>query len=154
MRVLVACEESQTVCKAFRERGHEAYSCDIQECSGGHPEWHIKGEALALIKGNCSFITEGGEESEHRGALGSVDRASAVHIFEPCHNEASFSQSYKPGKGGGQDVEAGRSGGLLHANDACRLSAHRRRESARLYVKTVPETGFHRSSLSIRGWTW
>lgn len=60
MRVLVACEESQTVCKAFRERGHEAYSCDIQECSGGHPEWHIKGDALALINGNCSFITEGG----------------------------------------------------------------------------------------------
>lgn len=46
MRVLVACEESQTVCKAFRERGHEAYSCDLQECSGGHPEWHINGDAL------------------------------------------------------------------------------------------------------------
>jgi hypothetical protein len=42
MRVLVACEESQTVTKAFRELGHEAYSCDIQDCSGGHPEWHIK----------------------------------------------------------------------------------------------------------------
>lgn len=41
MKVLIACEESQTVCKAFRERGHEAYSCDIQEPSGGHPEWHI-----------------------------------------------------------------------------------------------------------------
>lgn len=60
MKVLVACEESQEVCKAFRERGHEAYSCDIQECSGGHPEWHIKGDALALINGNCSFTTEGG----------------------------------------------------------------------------------------------
>lgn len=46
MRVLVACEESQTVCKAFRERGHEAYSCDIQECSGGRPEWHILGDAI------------------------------------------------------------------------------------------------------------
>jgi len=42
MRVLVACEESQVVCKAFRERGHEAYSNDIQDCSGGHPEWHLK----------------------------------------------------------------------------------------------------------------
>lgn len=60
MKVLVACEESQEVCKAFRERGHEAYSCDIQECSGGHPEWHINGDALALINGNCSFTTEGG----------------------------------------------------------------------------------------------
>ena len=46
MRVLVACEESQTVCKAFRELGHEAYSCDIQECSGGHPEWHIQDDVL------------------------------------------------------------------------------------------------------------
>lgn len=51
MRVLVACEESQVVCKAFRELGHEAYSCDIQECSGGHPEWHIKGDVLPLING-------------------------------------------------------------------------------------------------------
>ena len=42
MKILVACEESQAVCKAFREKGHEAYSCDIIECSGGHPEWHIK----------------------------------------------------------------------------------------------------------------
>ena len=50
MRVLVACEESQEVCKAFRERGHEAYSCDIQECSGGHPEWHILGDALKAIE--------------------------------------------------------------------------------------------------------
>ena len=51
MKVLVACEESQTVCKAFRERGHEAYSCDIQEPSGGHPEWHILGDALEALKG-------------------------------------------------------------------------------------------------------
>ena len=50
IRVLVACEESQAVCIAFRERGHEAYSCDLQECSGGHPEWHIKGDALELLK--------------------------------------------------------------------------------------------------------
>lgn len=50
MRVLVACEESQTVCKAFREAGHEAYSCDIQECSGGRPEWHIRADALEIIK--------------------------------------------------------------------------------------------------------
>ena len=48
MRVLVACEESQTVCKAFRELGHEAYSCDIIECSGGHPEWHIQDDAVSV----------------------------------------------------------------------------------------------------------
>jgi hypothetical protein len=49
MKVLVACEESQAVCKAFRERGHQAYSCDIVECSGGHPEWHIKDDVLNVI---------------------------------------------------------------------------------------------------------
>ena len=49
MKVLVACEESQEVCKAFRARGHMAFSCDIQECSGGHPEWHIKGDVLNII---------------------------------------------------------------------------------------------------------
>ena len=49
MRVLVACEESQRVCMAFRERGHEAYSCDIIEPSGGHPEWHIQGDVTAIL---------------------------------------------------------------------------------------------------------
>ena len=57
MRILVACEESQVVCKAFREKGHEAYSCDIQECSGGHPEWHIQSDVLPLLNGNCIFTT-------------------------------------------------------------------------------------------------
>lgn len=60
MKVLVACEESQEVCKAFRERGHEAFSCDIQKCSGGHPEWHIQGDVLQIINGYCDFITQGG----------------------------------------------------------------------------------------------
>lgn len=50
MRILVACEESQTVTIELRRLGHEAYSCDIQDCSGGHPEWHIKGDALELLK--------------------------------------------------------------------------------------------------------
>lgn len=49
MRVLVACEESQRVCTAFRELGHEAYSCDVQECSGGHPEWHILGDVTGIL---------------------------------------------------------------------------------------------------------
>lgn len=49
MKVLVACEESQVVCTAFRERGHEAYSCDLQECSGGHPEWHLKTDVRQLL---------------------------------------------------------------------------------------------------------
>lgn len=60
MKVLVACEESQEVCKAFRAKGHEAYSCDIIECSGGHPEWHVQGDVVPLLNGNCSFQTSGG----------------------------------------------------------------------------------------------
>lgn len=62
LKVLVACEESQAVCKAFRELGHEAYSCDIQECSGGNPEWHIKGDVLPIINGRCEFATMDGEK--------------------------------------------------------------------------------------------
>lgn len=58
MLILIACEESQTVCKEFRKKGHEVYSCDIQECSGGHPEWHIKGDVLPLLNGFCSFRTQ------------------------------------------------------------------------------------------------
>ena len=54
MKVLIACEESQEVCKAFRARGHEAYSCDIQEPSGGPPEWHILGDALKAVEGGKS----------------------------------------------------------------------------------------------------
>ena len=50
MRVLIACEESQRVCKEFRKRGHEAYSCDLLPCGGGNPEWHIQADALELVK--------------------------------------------------------------------------------------------------------
>ena len=59
MKVLVACEESQEVCKAFRERGHEAYSCDIQEPSGGHPEWHILGDAVTALRGGQIVTMDG-----------------------------------------------------------------------------------------------
>ena len=55
--VLIGCEESQTVCKAFREAGHEAYSCDLKECSGGHPEWHLQMDIFEAIKlKNWDFI--------------------------------------------------------------------------------------------------
>ena len=69
MNILVACEESQAVCLAFRALGHEAYSCDVQECSGGHPEWHIKADATELLKmlwdmiiafPPCTYLTNSG----------------------------------------------------------------------------------------------
>lgn len=58
-KVLIACEESQTVCKAFRDRGFEAYSCDIIEPSGNHPEWHILGDALKVIKAEKIVTMDG-----------------------------------------------------------------------------------------------
>lgn len=59
MKVLIACEESQIECMAFRELGHEAYSCDIQEPSGGHPEWHILGDALVAMRGGQVVTMDG-----------------------------------------------------------------------------------------------
>ena len=61
MKVLVACEESQRVCVAFRKRGHEAYSCDIIEPSGGHPEWHIQGDVIPILAGGCVKTMDGVE---------------------------------------------------------------------------------------------
>ena len=69
MKVLVACEESQRVCTAFRAKGHEAYSCDIEPCSGGHPEWHIqddvlkhldKGWDLIIAHPPCTYLSNAG----------------------------------------------------------------------------------------------
>ena len=81
-RVLIACEESQTVCKAFRAKGFDAYSCDIQDCSGGHPEWHLKGDVLQHIdKGwdliiahpPCTYLSKAGARWLYAG--GKVNEA-------------------------------------------------------------------------------
>lgn len=92
MRVLVACEESQEVCKAFRELGHEAYSCDVQECSGGHPEWHIMGDCLLYINGFCDFVTVG-------GVLQSIDsKWDLVIAHPPCTDLAVSGARWFPEK--------------------------------------------------------
>ena len=67
MRVLIACEESQRVTTEFRKLGHEAYSADIIDQSGGHPEWHIKGDALKLLNGKCTFRTTDGKRHRISG---------------------------------------------------------------------------------------
>ena len=89
MNVLIACEESQAVCKAFRERGHNAFSCDIQECSGGHPEWHIKMDVRFILNphrtiGQCdelcyeiSFHTQ--DRKSHN-----VDKWDLIIAHPPC----------------------------------------------------------------------
>ena len=83
MRVLVACEESQAVCKAFRARGHEAYSADIQDPSGGRPEWHIKGDVIPLLNGNCYFRTMDCVQHEIAGTW------DMIIAFPPCTDLAS-----------------------------------------------------------------
>jgi hypothetical protein len=81
MKVLVACEESQTVCKAFREKEHEAYSCDIMDCSGGHPEWHIKGDVLPLLHPKWYDLNRDGEGNQWEGyKFQTVD--GKTHQFE------------------------------------------------------------------------
>jgi hypothetical protein len=70
MKILIACEESQTITKKLREKGHEAYSCDLQDCRGEHPEWHIKGDAIKeaysgkydamIAHPPCTFMSKAG----------------------------------------------------------------------------------------------
>lgn len=78
MNVLIACEESQAVCKEFRKLGHRAFSCDLQECSGGHPEWHVQGDCLPLLNGRCTFTTMDGHTHTQ------ADRWDLIIAHPPC----------------------------------------------------------------------
>lgn len=119
MRVLVACEESQEVCKAFRERGHEAYSCDIQECSGGHPEWHIQDDVLRIINGYKSgygcpfFVTNDGKTHD------APERWDLIIAHPPCTFLCLSGQKHCNEEVFGEKAVARQrereSGGVLHA---------------------------------------
>lgn len=96
-KVLVACEESQAVTIELRKLGIEAYSCDIQECSGGHPEWHIQEDVIPLLDGNCSFSTVGG------GTKSIIGKWDMIIAFPPCTHLAvsgarHFEQKRKDGR--------------------------------------------------------
>lgn len=78
MKILVACEESQIVCKSFRDLGNESYSCDLEPCSGGHPEWHIQADVIPLLNGRCEFHTCDGKLHEVPG------RWDMIISFPPC----------------------------------------------------------------------
>ena len=100
MRVLVACEESQRVCKAFRDRGHSAFSCDILGCGGGHPYWHIKGDVLPLLNGNCTFRTMDGVEWSIN------DRWDMIIAFPPCtHLAVSGARHFEKKRADGRQRE-------------------------------------------------
>lgn len=98
MNVLVACEESQAVTIAFRNKGHQAYSCDLLDCSGGHPEWHIKDDAVKVLRGNewdlviahppCTRMTNAGvrwlvSKKPRKGYVWS-DKAN-IYINQDCN---------------------------------------------------------------------
>lgn len=106
MNVLIACEESQRVCTAFRERGHNAFSCDILPCSGGHPEWHIQGDVLQVLNpkteikplitlyGNTSYKTNGiyfktCDDIEHY-----VEKWDLIIAHPPCTRLCNTSQRW------------------------------------------------------------
>ena len=88
MRILVACEESQAVTIELRRLGHETYSCDIEPCSGGHPEWHIQADVLPLLNGNYSFCTMDGMDHRIDG------KWDMIIAFPPCTHLAVSGARY------------------------------------------------------------
>lgn len=97
MRVLVACEESQAVCKAFRERGHEAYSNDLLECSGGHPEWHLNMDVFEAIEKHgpwdmmigfpeCRYVSGAGLHWCNKDRARAAKRDAALAFFVRLFN--------------------------------------------------------------------
>ena len=102
MKVLIACEESQTVCKAFRALGHEAYSCDVQEPSGSHPEWHILGDALEAVKGGDIVTMDGQRHDISKWELliahppcTYLSSCSAVCLFNADHTVKDLARERK-----------------------------------------------------------
>lgn len=101
MKILVACEESQAVCKELRRLGHEAYSCDIQDCSGGFPEWHTKTDVTDLLNGNCEFETCDGKKHVIDG------RWDMIIAFPPCtHLACSGARHFEKKRADGRQRRA------------------------------------------------
>jgi len=95
MKILIACEESQVVCKAFREKGHEAYSCDILDCSGGHPEWHIKDDVLKYLNDGwdlmigfppCTYLSHAGNSALKNNPDRKFKQKEAFDFFMKLYN--------------------------------------------------------------------
>lgn len=100
MQILVACEESQAVTKELRRLGHEAYSCDIIECSGGHPEWHIQGDVIPLLSGDCFFETMDGRDHVI------IDKWDMLIAFPPCtHLAVSGAKHFEKKRADGRQRE-------------------------------------------------
>lgn len=141
MNVLIACEESQEVCKAFRAKGHRAFSCDIQECSGGHPEWHIQGDVLPLLNGNCTFQTAD-THTHTRRAVGSDNRTSTLYRSRGIRGAAFRTEAE-----GRQTAEEH---SVLHADGPCLVRPRSRGESRLHHVKRMEKTGSDHSAVYVR----
>ena len=101
MNILIACEESQTVCKAFREKGHNAFSCDIVECSGGRPEWHILQDVTELLNGNVCIGTMDGKLHTIHG------KWDMILAFPPCtHLAVSGAKHFEKKREDGRQLNA------------------------------------------------
>lgn len=101
MKILVACEESQAVTIELRKLGHEAYSCDIEPCSGGHPEWHINESVLPLLNGFCKFKTSDNEVHLVN------QRWNMIIAFPPCtHLAVSGAAHFEKKRADGRQEEA------------------------------------------------
>jgi hypothetical protein len=119
MKVLVGCEESQAVCIAFREAGHEAFSCDLKPCSGGHPEWHFQMDVFKAISGDM-LITQAGE-------LVTIDQWDMGIFFPDCtyltcsaewaYKEPPYHQKVKPGTLVGEARKKARNNALQFVAD-------------------------------------
>ena len=100
MKILIACEESQAVCKEFRRLGHEAYSCDIIPCSGGHPEWHIMQDVIPLLNGSCEFVSMDGQPHRING------KWDMIIAFPPCtHLAVSGARHFEKKRADGRQRE-------------------------------------------------
>lgn len=101
MKILVACEESQAVTIELRKLGHEAYSCDIIECSGGRPEWHIMQDVIPLLNGNCEFVSMDGQPHAISG------RWDMIIAFPPCtHLANSGARHFEKKRADGRQARA------------------------------------------------
>ena len=141
------------MCKAFREKGHRAFSCDIQECSGGHPEWHIQGDCLPLLNGNCEFWTR---DKDGRGVGWHTinGKWDLIIAHPPCtYLTLAGNKWFKPEyKDRFPDRERERaSRGVLHAVRQRRLRPHSHRKPCVHHVKQMEKARpVHRAVLFRR----
>lgn len=148
MKVLIACEESQRVCIEFRKKGHEAYSCDIQRCSGGHPEWHILENALNVLGGGYSETTK--RKVANCWQLGLDYSAPALHIsFTRQYSWPQFEKD--TGEQNRRFNDSKNTGhGLFHAMYTGTMPKDRGGKSGRNYELCVPAARSDHRAISVR----